>query len=37
MSGGLGVTQTRRLIQEYRARQAFGDFGMWSNAPTRSS
>jgi hypothetical protein len=32
VSGGLGATQTRRLIQEYRARQAFGDFGMWSNA-----
>jgi hypothetical protein len=29
---GLGATQTRRLIQEYRARQAFGDFGMWSTA-----
>jgi len=32
VSGGLGATQTRRLIQEYRARQAFGDFGNWSNA-----
>ncbi len=30
--GGLGATQTRRLIQEYRARQAFGDFGMWKTA-----
>ncbi len=29
---GIGVTQTRRLIQEYRARQAFGDFGMWKAA-----
>lgn len=29
---GLGVTQTRRLIQEYRARQAFGDFGIWQTA-----
>jgi hypothetical protein len=29
---GIGVTQTRRLIQEYRARQAFGDFGMWKTA-----
>ena len=32
VSGGLGPTQTRRLIQEYRARQAFGDFGKWSTA-----
>lgn len=32
VEGGLGPVQTRRLIQEYRARQAFGDFGMWSNA-----
>jgi len=24
--------QVRRLIQEYRARQAFGDFGVWSTA-----
>ena len=30
--GGLGETQTRRLIQEYRARQAFCDFGLWSYA-----
>jgi hypothetical protein len=29
---GIGATQTRRLIQEYRARQAFGDFGMWKTA-----
>jgi hypothetical protein len=32
VTGGLGPTQTRRLIQEYRARQAFGDFGKWSAA-----
>jgi hypothetical protein len=31
-SPGIGVVQTRRLIQEYRARQAFGDFGMWQTA-----
>jgi hypothetical protein len=30
--GGLGEAQTRRLIQEYRARQAFCDFGPWSYA-----
>ena len=30
--GGLGETQTRRVIQEYRARQAFCDFGQWSYA-----
>ncbi|HOP96341.1 MAG TPA: hypothetical protein PLK78_02760 [Verrucomicrobiota bacterium] len=30
--GGLGPSQTRRLIQEYRARQAMCDFGKWSNA-----
>jgi hypothetical protein len=29
---GLGAAQTRRLIQEYRARQAFCDFGPWSYA-----
>jgi hypothetical protein len=29
---GLGVAQTKRLIQEYRARQAFGDFGIWKSA-----
>jgi hypothetical protein len=29
---GLGVTQTRRLIQEFRGRQAFGDFGIWATA-----
>jgi len=32
VSNGLGVTQTKRLIQEYRARQAFGDFGIWKTA-----
>lgn len=32
VKGGLGITQTRRLIQEYRARQALGDFGVWSTA-----
>jgi hypothetical protein len=32
VASGLGTTQTRRLIQEYRARQAFGDFGMWKTA-----
>ncbi len=30
--GGLGDAQMRRLIQEYRARQAFCDFGQWSYA-----
>jgi hypothetical protein len=30
--GGLGEEQMRRLIQEYRARQAFCDFGSWSYA-----
>ena len=30
--GGLGDAQTRRLIQEYRGRQAFCDFGPWSYA-----
>jgi len=29
---GIGAAQTRRLIQEYRARQAFCDFGPWSYA-----
>jgi hypothetical protein len=32
VTGGLGVAQTQRLIQEYRARQAFGDFGIWKTA-----
>lgn len=30
--GGLGDAQMRRLIREYRARQAFCDFGSWSYA-----
>jgi hypothetical protein len=30
--GGLGENQTRRLVQEYRARQAMCDFGKWSGA-----
>jgi hypothetical protein len=30
--GGLGDAQTRRLIREFRGRQAFGDFGVWKNA-----
>lgn len=29
---GLGAHQTRRLIKEFRARQAMCDFGKWSNA-----
>lgn len=29
---GLGPVQTRRLIQEFRARQAMCDFGKWSGA-----
>ncbi|MCB1130243.1 MAG: hypothetical protein KDN05_03880, partial [Verrucomicrobiae bacterium] len=29
---GIGAAQTRRLIQEYRGRQAFCDFGQWSYA-----
>jgi hypothetical protein len=32
VTGGIGATQTRRLIQEYRARQVFGDFGVWTAA-----
>jgi hypothetical protein len=32
VKGGLGVEQTRRLITEFRARQAFCDFGKWSPA-----
>jgi hypothetical protein len=32
VQGGIGADQTKRLIQEYRARQAFGDFGIWKNA-----
>lgn len=31
-SGGLGDVQTRRLIKEYRARQAMCDFGRWTPA-----
>jgi hypothetical protein len=31
-SPGIGPVQTRRLIQEFRARQAFGDFGVWTAA-----
>jgi hypothetical protein len=30
--GGLGEYQTRRLIKEFRARQAMCDFGKWSGA-----
>lgn len=30
--GGLGDAQTRRLIQEFRGRQAMCDFGRWSSA-----
>ena len=30
--GGLGEFQTRRLIKEYRARQAMCDFGRWTPA-----
>jgi len=29
---GIGETQTRRLITEYRAKQAVVDFGVWTNA-----
>ena len=32
VTGGIGVVQTQRLIREYRARQAFGDFGIWKTA-----
>jgi hypothetical protein len=32
VEGGIGEVQTKRLIQEYRARQAFGDFGIWKTA-----
>ncbi len=31
-NGGLGPGQTRRLIKEFRARQAMCDFGRWSPA-----
>ncbi len=30
--GGLGDAQMRRLIKEFRGRQAFGDFGGWKTA-----
>lgn len=30
--GGLGEAQVRRLIREYRGRQAFCDLGLWSYA-----
>ena len=30
--GGLGDLQTRRLIKEFRARQAMCDFGKWTTA-----
>ena len=30
--GGLGDAQARRVIQEYRGRQAFCDFAQWSHA-----
>lgn len=30
LAGGLGETQIRHLIMEYRARQAMVDFGAWS-------
>jgi chitodextrinase len=32
MAAGLGETQTRRLICEYRAKQAVVDFGEWTDA-----
>lgn len=32
MASGLGDTQLRRLITEYRAKQATVDFGKWKNA-----
>jgi hypothetical protein len=32
VNGGLGDVQIRRLIQEFRARQAMCDFGKWSTA-----
>jgi chitodextrinase len=32
MAAGLGETQIRRLITEYRAKQAVVDFGPWTNA-----
>ncbi|MTI23855.1 T9SS type A sorting domain-containing protein, partial [Fulvivirga kasyanovii] len=32
IAGGLGEAQTRRLISEYRAKQALVDFGPWTSA-----
>ncbi|MFC1601641.1 hypothetical protein ACFL34_04760, partial [Candidatus Sumerlaeota bacterium] len=32
VEGGLGDAQTRRLIKEFRGRQAMCDFGKWSEA-----
>jgi chitodextrinase len=32
IAGGIGATQTRRLISEYRAKQAIVDFGPWNSA-----
>jgi hypothetical protein len=32
IASGLGAAQTRRLITEYRAKQALVDFGPWKNA-----
>ncbi|WP_205513300.1 T9SS type A sorting domain-containing protein [Longitalea arenae] len=32
IASGIGAAQTRRLITEYRARQALVDFGPWNNA-----
>lgn len=32
IASGIGAAQTRRLITEYRAKQALVDFGPWKNA-----
>ncbi|HEY0610838.1 MAG TPA: T9SS type A sorting domain-containing protein [Chitinophaga sp.] len=32
IASGIGATQMRRLITEYRAKQALVDFGSWKNA-----
>jgi hypothetical protein len=32
IASGIGATQMRRLITEYRAKQALVDFGQWNNA-----
>lgn len=32
IASGIGAAQTRRLISEYRAKQALVDFGPWKNA-----